>query len=201
MRPEEIALAAEWAAVEGWNPGLADAACFATVDPDGFLVGELDGEAAATISCLNYDERFAFLGFYIVRSDLRGRGYGMAPDPNDAKAAEKAQSGANGDFQVHANSAAVPYDALMRKIGELRKLGAKRISITIPGERPTDLARGIRFASEAKLDLLTIAAGHPQMLEIADLICSSLNRLQKRGDFVPDIALEADVFGVGEGAA
>ena len=33
MRPDEIAIAVDWAAAEGWNPGLADAACFATVDP------------------------------------------------------------------------------------------------------------------------------------------------------------------------
>src|SRR5204863_6732024 len=52
-------------------------ACFASVDRDGFLIGELDGTAAATISCLNYDGRFAFLGFYLVRRDLRGRGYGL----------------------------------------------------------------------------------------------------------------------------
>jgi len=77
MRPEEIALAVDWAAGEGWNPGLGDAASFATVDREGFLVGEVEGAAAATISCLNYDERFAFLGFYIVRPDLRGRGYGL----------------------------------------------------------------------------------------------------------------------------
>jgi GNAT superfamily N-acetyltransferase len=77
MRPEEIALAADWAAAEGWNPGLADAACFATVDAQGFLIGELDGAAAATISCVNYDARFSFLGFYIVRPDLRGRGFGL----------------------------------------------------------------------------------------------------------------------------
>jgi hypothetical protein len=77
MRPGDIALAADWAAAEGWNPGLADAACFATVDPGGFLIGEVDGAPAATISCINYDERFAFLGFYIVRGDLRGRGYGL----------------------------------------------------------------------------------------------------------------------------
>ena len=31
MRPDEIALAADWAAAEGWNPGLADPACFTTV--------------------------------------------------------------------------------------------------------------------------------------------------------------------------
>jgi hypothetical protein len=77
MRPDEIPLAVDWAAAEGWNPGLEDAACFATVDPHGFLIGELDGEMAATISCVNYDDRFSFLGFYIVRSDLRGHGHGL----------------------------------------------------------------------------------------------------------------------------
>ena len=67
MAPEEIAVAADWAAAEGWNPGLGDAACFATVDAGGFFIGELDGAPAATISCVNYNDRFAFLGFYIVR--------------------------------------------------------------------------------------------------------------------------------------
>ncbi|HEU4379568.1 MAG TPA: GNAT family N-acetyltransferase [Hyphomicrobiaceae bacterium] len=77
MHPDEIAIAVDWAAAEGWNPGLADAACFATVDPGGFLIGELDGAPAATISCVNYDARLAFLGFYIVRKDVRGHGYGL----------------------------------------------------------------------------------------------------------------------------
>jgi GNAT superfamily N-acetyltransferase len=77
MRADEIALAADWAAAEGWNPGLSDASCFATVDAEGFLIGELDREPAATISCVNYDDRFAFLGCYIVRPDLRGRGLGL----------------------------------------------------------------------------------------------------------------------------
>jgi hypothetical protein len=39
-------------------------------------LGAIAGMPAATISVVNYDERFAFLGFYIVRPDLRGRGYG-----------------------------------------------------------------------------------------------------------------------------
>jgi GNAT superfamily N-acetyltransferase len=77
MRPEDIAMTVDWAAAEGWNPGLADAACFATVDPGGFLIGELDGAPAATISCVNYDANFAFLGFYMVRKDVRGRGHGL----------------------------------------------------------------------------------------------------------------------------
>jgi GNAT superfamily N-acetyltransferase len=77
MRPDEIAIAVDWAAAEGWNPGLADPACFATVDADGFFIGELDGAPAAMVSCVNYDASFAFLGFYMVRADLRGRGYGL----------------------------------------------------------------------------------------------------------------------------
>ncbi|MDH2341248.1 GNAT family N-acetyltransferase [Bradyrhizobium sp. SSUT77] len=77
LRPEELSLAVDWAAAEGWNPGLSDPACFAIPDAQGFFVGEIDGEPVATVSCVNYDDRFAFLGFYIVRSGFRDRGHGL----------------------------------------------------------------------------------------------------------------------------
>jgi GNAT superfamily N-acetyltransferase len=77
MRPDEISIAVNWAEAEGWNPGLADEVCFAAADPDGFLIGELEGAPAATVSCVRYGTSFAFLGFYIVREDLRSRGYGL----------------------------------------------------------------------------------------------------------------------------
>jgi GNAT superfamily N-acetyltransferase len=77
MEPQDVVLATEWAAAEGWNPGHADSACFATVDSQGLLLGALDGKAATSISVVNYDAGFAFLGFYIVRPDLRGRGFGL----------------------------------------------------------------------------------------------------------------------------
>jgi ribosomal protein S18 acetylase RimI-like enzyme len=68
----------DWAAAEGWNPGLRDAEAFRAADPDGFLLGSLDGEPIAAISLVNYDSRFAFLGLYIVRPEFRGRGHGMS---------------------------------------------------------------------------------------------------------------------------
>jgi ribosomal protein S18 acetylase RimI-like enzyme len=66
----------DWAAAEGWNPGLSDADCFYPVDRARFLIGVLNGEPIASISVPAYDTRFAFLGFYIVREDYRGRGFG-----------------------------------------------------------------------------------------------------------------------------
>ena len=77
LAPEEISIAIDWAAAEGWNPGLRDAARFAIPDAKGFFVGEINGEPVATVSCANYGETFAFLGFYIVRAGFRGRGHGL----------------------------------------------------------------------------------------------------------------------------
>jgi ribosomal protein S18 acetylase RimI-like enzyme len=78
MRPGEIELAIDWAAAEGWNPGLHDAEAFLPTDPQGFLLGLLDGEPIACISAVNYDDSYGFLGFYIVRPEYRSRGYGLA---------------------------------------------------------------------------------------------------------------------------
>ncbi len=77
MTPADLDLAVDWAAGEGWNPGLDDAEAFRTADPDGFLIGELAGEPVGCISVVAYGEGFGFLGFYIVRPDFRGKGYGI----------------------------------------------------------------------------------------------------------------------------
>jgi len=66
-----------WAADEGWNPGLSDSASFFAQDPEGFFIGRIDGEPVSAISVVNYGADYAFLGFYLVRPDLRGRGYGL----------------------------------------------------------------------------------------------------------------------------
>lgn len=77
MDAERIAgTAIEWAAAEGWNPGLDDRERFLAADPDAFLGSEHDGQIAGTVSCALYGDGYAFIGFYIVRSGLRGRGIG-----------------------------------------------------------------------------------------------------------------------------
>jgi GNAT superfamily N-acetyltransferase len=67
-----------WAAAEQWNPGLADQAHFLAQDPAGFFLGRLDGRPVSAVSAVVYDNAYAFLGFYLVRPELRGRGYGRA---------------------------------------------------------------------------------------------------------------------------
>lgn len=77
MTRSEVDLAVDWAAEEGWNPGLHDAECFHAADPKGFLIGLIDQEPIATISAVKYGDAFGFIGFYIVRPDCRGKGYGL----------------------------------------------------------------------------------------------------------------------------
>ncbi len=78
MSRDEINTAIEWAASEGWNPGLYDADCFYETDPEGFLVGELHHKPIATISAVKYGKTFGFLGFYIVKPAYRKQGYGLS---------------------------------------------------------------------------------------------------------------------------
>lgn len=77
MTRKEFDMAVEWAAQEGWNPGLHDADSYFQADPNGFFIGLLDDEPIATISAVKYDESFGFLGFYIVKPEYRAKGYGI----------------------------------------------------------------------------------------------------------------------------
>jgi GNAT superfamily N-acetyltransferase len=69
-------VATSWAAAEGWNPGIDDPERFLAADPEAFLAIERDGEIVATASCALYGDSYAFIGFFIVRSGLRGHGIG-----------------------------------------------------------------------------------------------------------------------------
>lgn len=75
---EEFSLLIDWAAEEGWNPGLHDGIAFWAADPAGYLIGLLDGLPVAAISAVRYGQHFGFIGFYIVKPEFRGNGYGLA---------------------------------------------------------------------------------------------------------------------------
>lgn len=66
-----------WAVDEGWNPGLADSEAFFVQDSGGFFIGRVDGEPVSAISVVNYGADYSFLGWYLVRPDVRGQGFGL----------------------------------------------------------------------------------------------------------------------------
>jgi hypothetical protein len=68
---------AEWGGDEGWNPGNTDAQAFFAMDPGAFQIGRLGGEPVACISVVKYGAGFGFLGFYIARPKIRGKGFGI----------------------------------------------------------------------------------------------------------------------------
>lgn len=74
---DDVQRMAQWANDEGWNPGNTDAHAFFAADPGGFLIGRLDGEPQACISVVKYGTGLGFLGFYIARPQIRGKGYGI----------------------------------------------------------------------------------------------------------------------------
>jgi GNAT superfamily N-acetyltransferase len=65
-----------WAAREGWNPGLHDAAVFWATDPGAFIAAELRGELIGGGAITSYNAEFGFMGFFIMRPAHRGQGFG-----------------------------------------------------------------------------------------------------------------------------
>lgn len=78
LTPQEAQEAVEWAAAEGWNPGLADLDAFRAQDP-GLFLGAYDGDRlVSVISATRYAPAFGFIGFYIAAPEARGQGHGIA---------------------------------------------------------------------------------------------------------------------------
>ncbi len=135
---------------------------------------------------------------------LKKRGYVVLPDPLDPGVIQAFNQGNFKEFERHSKVGMVQEESFMKRVKELKKMGAKHVFLKTGAYRPVDLARAVRFASKAKLDLLTVdaAGGGTGMspwrmmnewgippVEIYSLLYKYVDKLAKKGEYIPDIAI------------
>jgi glutamate synthase domain-containing protein 2 len=144
------------------------------------------------------------LGSLERAKQLKDRGYLVLPDPTSGSAKAAFEAGGIKEFERHSRLGMVTEDGFHQSVENLRSLGAKYVTLKTGAYRPADLARAIKFASDAKLDLLTIdgAGGGTGMspwrmmnewgIPTTFLECLTYNmceRMRKQGAYVPPIAM------------
>jgi glutamate synthase domain-containing protein 2 len=95
-------------------------------------------------------------------------------------------------------------EAFYKEVERLRSIGAKYVTLKTGAYRPADLARAVKFASEAEIDLLTVdgSGGGTGMspwrmmnewgiptVQLECLLYEMLRRLEQEGDFIPSCAM------------
>jgi hypothetical protein len=136
--------------------------------------------------------------------ELQKRGYVVLPNPSDPLVIEAFKRGSFHEFERHSRVGMVTEDGFLKRVEELRKAGAKYITLKTGAYRPLDLARAVKYASLAELDLLTVdaAGGGTGMspwrmmnewgvpgIELHSLLREYLVALENKKQFVPDVAL------------
>jgi glutamate synthase domain-containing protein 2 len=139
---------------------------------------------------------------------LKKKGYIVLPDPDDPSVIAAFEKGSFKEFERHSRLGMVEEDSFMKRVEELRKLGAKRVFLKTGAYRPADLARAVKYASKAKLDLLTVdgAGGGTGMspwrmmnewgiptVEIWSLTWQYADQLAKQGEYVPDLCFAGGI--------
>jgi glutamate synthase domain-containing protein 2 len=135
---------------------------------------------------------------------LRKRGYIVLPDPEDPAFVEEFKHGVFTEFERHSRVGMVTKDGFIERVAELRRCGAEHVTLKTGAYRPADLARAVKYASEAKIDYLTVdgAGGGTGMspwrmmnewgvpnIELWSLLRQYCDRLAAKGEYVPDITL------------
>jgi Acetyltransferase (GNAT) domain len=137
---DEIGVLLDWAAAEGWNPGLGDALTFHAIDPAGFIGAFVDEVMVAGIAAVAYDRQFGFIGLYICHPRRRGQGHGRAVwDAGMAHLAERTV-GLDGVPEQQAN---------YRSMGFREAYQTVRMSGVLP---PAKLKRTAEFREIANYD-------------------------------------------------
>ncbi|MDX2155974.1 MAG: GNAT family N-acetyltransferase [Hyphomicrobiaceae bacterium] len=78
MHEDEVATLGDWAAAEGWNPGLSDLRIAWETDPEAFVALRKGSDLTGGGSIFSYGGGFGFMGLFIMRADLRRQGLGAA---------------------------------------------------------------------------------------------------------------------------
>jgi hypothetical protein len=82
--------------------------------------------------------------------------YIVLPDPEDPVIEEAFHRGDFKEFERHSRLGMVDEEGFHNEVLRLRKLGAKYVTLKTGAYRPVDLARAVKYASDAKIDLLTV---------------------------------------------
>jgi glutamate synthase domain-containing protein 2 len=135
---------------------------------------------------------------------LQQRGYVVLPNPEDPTVIKSFERGVFHEFERHSRVGMVTEESFMKRVAELRKAGAKYVFLKTGAYRPADLARAVKFASKAKLDMLTVdgAGGGTGMspwrmmnewgvpsVELHSLLYKYCDKLAKKGKYLPTIAV------------
>jgi glutamate synthase domain-containing protein 2 len=140
--------------------------------------------------------------------ELKRRGYIVLPDPEDPNVIQAFEKGSFREFERHSRLGMVEEQSFMDRVEELRRAGAKYVFLKTGAYRPADLARAVKYASKAKIDLLTVdgAGGGTGMspwrmmnewgipsVEIWALTYQFAHQLAEAGEYVPDIVLAGGI--------
>ena len=136
----EIATLLDWAAAEGWNPGLRDAVPFQAADPTGFFGAFVGGAMVAGISAVDYDAHFGFIGLYICHPDWRGQGHGKAVWDAGMAYLGQRTIGLDGVPEQQGNYASMGFVPAYETIRMSGVLPAMPASPTLPAARLEDIA-------------------------------------------------------------
>ncbi len=136
--------------------------------------------------------------------ELQGRGYLVTPDPADPGEQAAFRDGALKHFERHSRLGFVDEESFHEEVQRIRDLGARRVTLKTGAYPMRELAMALRWASDARLDLVTIdgAPGGTGMspwrmmnewgvptFYLQSMTYELCKKLDEQGAYVPDIAM------------
>lgn len=140
---------------------------------------------------------------------LKGRGYIVIPDPDNPAVQEAHRLGGISEFERHSRLGFVEEESFLKEVERFRRIGAKYVTLKTGAYRAADLARAVKFASEAQIDLLTVdgAGGGTGMspwrmmnewgiptVYLESILYGFLKRLADQGRFVPSCSIAGGII-------